>query len=70
MPCTAFCWSASRRACCALALVWEDPGKICSLAVRDDLRRRGLGRRMIAACLDECRELHLKKIWGCPSQAE
>ena len=49
-------------ACCALAPVWEDLGEICSLVVRDDLRRQGLGRRMVAACIGECRELHLKKI--------
>ena len=30
-------------ACCALAPVWEDLGEICSLVVREDLRRHGLG---------------------------
>ncbi len=55
-------------ACCALAPVWEDLGEICSLVVRDDLRRQGLGRRMVAACLEECRELHLKKIFALTYQ--
>ena len=55
-------------ACCALAPVWEDLGESCSLVVRDDLRRQGLGRRMVAACIGECRELHLKKIFALTYQ--
>lgn len=55
-------------ACCALAPVWENLGEICSLVVRDDLRRQGLGRRMVAACLDECRQLHLKQIFALTYQ--
>ena len=55
-------------ACCALAPVWEDLGEICSLVVRDDLRRQGLGRRMVSACIGECRELHLKKIFALTYQ--
>lgn len=55
-------------ACCALAPVWEDLGEICSLVVRDDLRRRGLGRGLVKACLQECRSLRLKKIFALTYQ--
>ena len=37
-------------ACCALAPVWEDLAEVCSLAVREDLRKQGLGRKIVTAC--------------------
>jgi amino-acid N-acetyltransferase len=54
--------------CCALSPVWEDLAEICSLVVRDDLRRKGLGRQMVDACLVQCRELHLKKVFALTYQ--
>ena len=50
--------------CCALAPVWEDLAEICSLVVRDDLRRMGAGRELVNACLVECRDLHIKKVFA------
>ncbi|WP_408606715.1 N-acetyltransferase [Candidatus Desulfovibrio trichonymphae] len=55
-------------ACCALAPVWEDLGEICSLVVKDEHLRKGLGRRLVDACVSECRELHLKKIFALTYQ--
>ena len=40
-------------ACCALAPVWEDLAEVCSLAVRED----------------DCRSLHLKKVFSLTYQA-
>ncbi|MDR2820604.1 MAG: N-acetyltransferase [Desulfovibrio sp.] len=54
--------------CCALAPVWEDLGEICSLVVREDMRGRGFGRNLVQACISECRELHLKKIFSLTYQ--
>lgn len=54
--------------CCALAPVWEDLGEICSLVVRDDLRRKGLGRSLVQACIGECRDLHVQKIFALTYQ--
>ncbi|MDR3358970.1 MAG: N-acetyltransferase [Desulfovibrio sp.] len=55
-------------ACCALAPIWEDLGEICSLVVRDELQRQGLGRRLVEACVGECELLHLKKIFALTYQ--
>lgn len=56
-------------ACCALAPVWEDLAEVCSLAVREDLRKQGLGRKIVTACVDDCRSLHLKKVFSLTYQA-
>jgi len=55
-------------ACCALTPIWEELGEICSLVVRDDLRRQGLGRCLVNACINECGALHLKKIFALTYQ--
>lgn len=55
-------------ACCALAPVWEDLGEICSLVVRDDLRRLGLGRKLVQACAKDCAQLRIKKLFALTYQ--
>ncbi len=57
-------------ACCALAPVWEDLAEVCSLVVDESMRRQGLGRRVVDACLDECRELHIRKVFSLTYQGE
>jgi amino-acid N-acetyltransferase len=46
-------------ACGGLHILWEDMGEIKSLAVREDLQGRGLGQRIVAACVEEARQLGL-----------
>jgi amino-acid N-acetyltransferase len=46
-------------ACGGLHILWEDMGEIKSLAVREDLQGRGLGARLVDACMDEARQLGL-----------
>lgn len=46
-------------ACGGLHILWEDLGEIKSLAVREDRQGRGLGQRIVEACVDEARELGL-----------
>ena len=48
-------------ACCALAPVWEDLAEVCSLAVREDLRKQGLGRKIVMA--------RVKKVFSLTYQA-
>ena len=54
--------------CCALAPVWEDLAEICSLVVREDARRLGTGRDLVNACLSECRDLHIQKVFALTYQ--
>ena len=54
--------------CCALAPVWEDLAEICSLVVREDVRRAGAGRELVHACLAECQSLHINKVFALTYQ--
>ena len=48
---------------CALHTAWEGLGEIRSLIVEEGMRRRGIGRRMASACLEEARELGIRKVF-------
>lgn len=47
-----------------LHVSWEDLAEIRSLAVREELSGRGVGRELVSACLDEARELGLKRVFA------
>ena len=55
-------------ACCALAPVWQDLAEVCSLVVREDLRGKGLGRLVVEACVADCRELRIEKVFALTYQ--
>ncbi len=57
-------------ACCGLAVVWEDLAEVCSLVVDDSLRGRGLGRRIVQACLSEAQALGIKRAFALTYQEE
>lgn len=57
-------------ACCALSPVWDDLGEICSLVVREDLRRHGLGRKVVEACMSDCEALHIRRVFSLTYQVE
>ena len=54
----------------ALAICWEDLAEIRSLAVADGQQGRGVGRQIVSACLEEARELGLKKVFALTYQPE
>lgn len=47
----------------ALHIVWEDLAEVRSVAVSEEAGRRGIGRQMVQACIDEARLLGLKRIF-------
>jgi len=49
--------------CCALHLVWEDLAELRSLAVREDLQGRGIGRALAEACIAEAPGLGVRRIF-------
>lgn len=49
---------------CALHICWEDLAEIRSLAVRVEARNKGIGARLVRACLDECESLGIKKVFA------
>ena len=48
---------------CALHICWEDLAEIRSLAVQEDAGRKGVGRQLVEACLEEAKELGVKKVF-------
>ncbi len=48
---------------CTLCISWEDLGEIRSLAVVREAQRRGLGSKLVEACLAEAIELGLSRIF-------
>ncbi len=54
--------------CTALAPVWEDLAEVCSLVVREDLRGKGLGRRLVEACIRDSAELGIGRVFALTYQ--
>lgn len=50
--------------CCALHVCWEELGEVKSLAVRPDRERRGIGRRLVEACIGEAHKLGLRRLFA------
>ncbi|MBZ0253639.1 MAG: N-acetyltransferase [Candidatus Methylomirabilis sp.] len=48
---------------CSLQITWADLGEIRSLAVRPESQGRGVGSKLVEACLAEGRELGLARIF-------
>jgi amino-acid N-acetyltransferase len=48
--------------CIALSVIWADLAEIRSLAVDEENRGRGIGRRLVEAAVDEARRLQIRKL--------
>jgi amino-acid N-acetyltransferase len=48
---------------CALHISWEDLAEIRSLAVATEARENGIGAQLIAACLEEARQIGVKQVF-------
>jgi amino-acid N-acetyltransferase len=49
--------------CCSLHIVWEDLAEVRSLAVREDQQKRGIGRLLVEACLQEAEQLEIRRVF-------
>jgi amino-acid N-acetyltransferase len=56
--------------CSALSIVWEDIAEVRSLIVRKDLRRQGLGAKLLEVCIAEAVEFGLYKIFTLTYQED
>jgi amino-acid N-acetyltransferase len=48
---------------CTLSITWDDLGEIRSLAVVEQAQKRGLGSKLVEACLAEAVELGLSRVF-------
>ena len=55
---------------CALHICWEDLAEIRSLAVEEKIRRRGIGEKLVKACLEESRRLGVQRVFALTYQSD
>lgn len=48
--------------CCALSIIWADLAEVASLAVSSSMRGRGLGKKLVQACVDEAHQLGIRRV--------
>ncbi len=55
---------------CALHICWEDLAEIRSLAVEEEDQSKGIGAKLVRACLQESKSLGVKRVFALTYQAE
>ncbi|MFZ2499754.1 MAG: N-acetyltransferase [Methanosarcina sp.] len=50
--------------CCALHIVWEDLAEILALAVKPECSRKGIGTKLVSACLEDAEDLGMKEVFA------
>jgi amino-acid N-acetyltransferase len=53
---------------CALHIIWDDLAEIRSLVVREENSGRGIGRRLVEACIGEAVELGIGRVFALTYQ--
>ncbi len=49
---------------CAVHICWEDLAEIRSLTVLEEERRKGIGSKLVRACLREAKQLGVRKVFA------
>ncbi len=49
---------------CSLHICWEDLAEIRSLVVSEEYQGRGIGLKLVEACLEEARELEIPRVFA------
>jgi len=55
---------------CALHICWDDLAEIRSLAVQEEDRKKGMGAKLVRACLEESKKLGVKRVFALTYQPE
>ena len=53
---------------CSLHICWEDLAEIRSLVVKEEARDRGIGVKLVKACLEESKSLGIKRVFALTYQ--
>ena len=49
--------------CCALHICWENLAELKALAVDEKAQGKGIGKKLVKACIKEAKELRVKKLF-------
>ena len=55
---------------CSLHICWEDLAEIRSLVVKEESRKKGIGVKLVKACLEESKSLGIKRVFVLTYQPE
>jgi len=55
---------------CALHICWEDLAEVRSLAVQEEDRNKGIGAKLVKACLEESRDLGVQRVFALTYQTD
>lgn len=55
---------------CALHICWDDLAEIRSLAVKEEVRNKGIGAKLVKACLEESKLLGVNRVFALTYQPE
>jgi len=55
---------------CALHICWDDLAEIRSLAVKEEDRKKGMGAKLVKACIEEAESLGVKRVFALTYQPE
>ena len=56
--------------CAALFPGWDSLGEICTLAVTQEMQKKGIGKQLVQACIEDAKELGLPKIFTLTYEKE
>ncbi len=56
--------------CCSLHIMWDNLAEVRSLAVQAAHHKKGLGRMLVSACIDEARELGISRLFALTYEVE
>lgn len=57
-------------ACAAIHVTWDDLAELKCVAVHQDAQGRGLGKRVVDRCMQEARELGLRRVFALTYKPE
>ena len=55
---------------CSMHICWEDLAEIRSLVVRESYRHKGIGKKLVKACISEAASLELRRIFVLTYQVD
>ena len=48
--------------CVSLSVIWQDLCEVCSLAVSEEHKGRGIGRMLVERCIEKARQLKIPRV--------